>query len=222
MSWIYCAHLMTAHPHLRRAIVCAAMLVASAAVAHAQPVFVARVAVKDRATFRYFQFFQQRGDWVLPDIGYIDYGDAAYYELFAGFGRMLRKSPKLNVLGELYYLQAGGTASAGEKYVLPWVLVAFSASPRIRGEAVYFPYLPLTDSATLQHVVERAKLEYSWRYLKLGGGYGAYQRHGSDWQHMPFATATVSPPIVGDLEFWVQRVHQGGVQVQFRYFRVFK
>lgn len=213
---------MTVRPQIRTAVVCAAVLVASAAVASAQPVVVARLAVKERATFRYLQFFQQRGDWVLPDIGYIDYGDAAYHELFAGFGRMLRKSPHLNVLGELYYLQAGGSASAGEKYLLPWVLVAFSASSRIRGEAVYFPYLPLTDAGTLQHVVERAKLEYTWPHFKVGGGYGAYQRHGGDWQHMPFATVTVSPPVVGDLEFWAQRVHQGGVQVQFRYFRVFK
>jgi hypothetical protein len=215
---------MTVTAAVRAALISAAMVIASATSASAQATaIVVRVAADDDgSTFRYAQVFHEIGDWVAADVGYIDYGNTAYRELFAGFGRKLLKKPTLMILGELYYLQAAGSASAGEKYILPWVLTAFSLTPRIRGEAVYFPYLPLTGSATLQHVVERAKLEYAWSRVKIGGGYGAYQFSGTDWQHKPFATLTVTPPAVGDIEFWVQRVPRGGVQLQVRYFHVIK
>ena len=206
---------------VRVAAATVAALAALAGTAQAQPtVVIARIAFKDAATFRYAQIFHQSGDWVIPDVGYIDYGSRDYRELFAGFGRTLVNTKKVTLVGEAYYLHASGRASAGEKYVLPWALLLYRPSARIRGEAVYFPYLPLTQSAIRQHVLERAKLEYTWSRFKAGGGYGAYQRRGSAWQHKPFVTITVSPPRIGDLEVWVERVPGRGAQVQLRYLRV--
>jgi hypothetical protein len=186
-------------------------------------VVIARIAVRDAATFRFAEVFHQSGRWVFPDVGYVDYGSSDYREFFAGFGRTLVESSKATVVGELYYLQAAGQASGSAKYVQPWVLVALRPAKRISSEMVYFPYVPLTSSARLQHVLERAKVEYAINnYLKMGAGYGAYQMRGSEWQHKPFVTATVSPPRVGDIEFWVQRVPGNGVQLQVRYLRVLK
>ena len=199
----------------------ATMLLSAATAAHAQAtVVIARVAAKDTATFRYVQAFHETGDWVVPDVGYIDYGSTDYREFFAGFGRTLVKSPKLTLLGELYYLQAAGSRSVGEKYILPWALLAWRPAPHVRGEAVYFRYVPLTDAGTRQHVLERAKLEYAWTRFRAGAGYGAYQRRGSDWEHKPFMTMTAVVPAIGDLEVWIERVPRRGVQVQLRYVRV--
>jgi hypothetical protein len=176
---------------------------------------------EDATTQRFAEVFHQAGDWVFPDVGYVDFGGRDYRELFAGVGRTLFNSSKLTVVGVSYYVHAAGSASAGAKYLMPWGLAAYRPWRNISGETVYFLYLPLTDAATLQHVIERAKLEYGWRRLKAGGGYGAYQRRGAEWQHRPFVTFTVSPPKVGDVEVWLQRTPQGGAQVQLRFQRGF-
>ena len=198
------------------------LLSASSAFAQAT-VAIARVAFKETTAFRFVEVFHDSGRWVFPDLGYIDYGNAGdYREFFAGLGRTLVKSPGVTVVGEVYYLQAAGEASGSAKYLMPWVLAAFRTRHRIQGEAVYFPYLPLNTPAQLQHVVERAKLEYALPCFKFGGGYGAYQARGIEWQHRPFATVTVTPPRLGDFEFWVQRVPGRGAQFQIRYLKVIR
>lgn len=195
-----------------------------ATTAHAQAtVVIARIAVKDAATFRFAEVFHEFGKWVFPDVGYIDYGGASdYREFFAGLGRTLVRSPSVTLVGEVYYLQAAGDQSGSAKYVLPWVLFAYRSPHRILGEAVYFPYVPLNSTAQRQHVLERAKLEYAFDRVKVGAGYGAYQARGVAYQHRPFLTMTVSPPRIGDVEVWLQRVPELGVQLQLRYQRVFK
>ena len=207
----------------RAALLALAIVSVPATEARAQnTVAIARIAFNDDATTqRFAEVFHQAGDWVFPDVGYVDFGGRDYRELFAGIGRTLFNSPKLTVVGVSYYVHAAGAASAGAKYLMPWGLAAYRPWPKISGETVYFLYLPLTDSATLQHVVERAKLEYTWGRFKAGAGYGAYQRRGAEWQHKPFVTCTVSPPKFGDLEVWLQRTSPGGVQVQLRFQRGF-
>ena len=191
---------------------------------HAQAtVVIARIAVKDAATFRFAEVFHEFGKWVFPDVGYIDYGGAGdYREFFAGLGRTLVRSPSVTLVGEVYYLQAAGDQSGSARYVLPWVLLAYRSPHRIVGEAVYFPYVPLNSTAYRQHVLERAKLEYAFDRLKVGAGYGAYQARGVAWQHRPFVTMTVTPPRIGDVEVWLQRVPELGYQFQLRYQRVIK
>lgn len=180
-------------------------------------VAIARIAVKETPTFRYAQVFHDTGTWVLPDLGYIDYGSGDYREFFAGGGRTLVKSPTITLIGELYFLQSAGEASGSARYLLPWVLFAFRSPQKILGEAVYFPYVPLNAAGGRQHVLERAKVEYAFDRLKVGAGYAAYQARTVTWQHRPFVTMTVSPPKIGDIEVWLQRVPDRGVQLQLRY-----
>lgn len=185
-------------------------------------VVIARIAAKDHVNQRFAEVFHEHGRWVFPDVGYIDFGDpGGYREFFAGLGRTLVRSPKATVVGEMYFLQATGEASGSARYLLPWVLVDYRPSPNVHGEAVYFPYVPLNGGARLQHVVERAKLEYLFDVVKVGGGYGAYDADGLSWQHRPFVTMTLMPPRLGEIEFWLQRV-PGGTQFQVRYLRVFR
>ena len=198
------------------------LLVPASSVRAQVTVAIARAGIDDGFTYRYAQVFHDRAGWVFPDVGYIDFGGSDYREFFAGFGRTFVRTPKAMVVGEAYYLQAFGSASRSEKYVLPWVLVALRLTERVSSETVYFPYVPLTAAGQFQHVLERSKIEYSVGRVKVGGGYGAYDSTGIEWQHRPFVTATVSPPRLGDFEVWLQRLPGRGVQVQIRYQRVFK
>jgi hypothetical protein len=205
---------------VRLVLICPSILLLCADDARAQStVVIARIACNDVTTQRFAEVFHQTGDWVFPDVGYVDFGTADYREFFVGVGRTIVNSPKMTVIGEVYYQHPAGSASQGARYLVPWGLVHYRPRPRISGEAVYFPYLPLSGGATLQHVVERAKLEYSWSRFKAGGGYGAYQRRGNEWEHKPFVTFTVTPRAIGDIEVWLQRATGGGVQVQLRYLR---
>lgn len=167
-------------------------------------------------TYRYLEFFQARGDWVLPDFGAIDFFHSNYHELFVGGGRTLHNGKHVTWVEELYFAQAIGSASQSARYLWPWTLVDVRFTPRLTGEVVYFPYVPLNSSAHFQHVLERAKVEYgpSARW-KFGAGYGAYQFSGQPWQNKPFVTTTVRTG-VGSFELWLQKMPVGG-QVQLRY-----
>lgn len=81
----------------------------------------------------------------------------------------------------------------------------------------------MTSGGQLQHVLDRAKVEYSLSdYFRMGAGYAAYQTHGVAWQNRPLVTMTVAPPRLGEIEFWVQRIPGRGAQVHVRYQRVLK
>ena len=209
----------------RAALVCAALTLFCPARASAQvTVAIARIAFRDVTTQRFAEVLHESKEgWIFPDIGYVDFGGEVYREFFAGVGRTLHRSPKMTFVSTLYFQQAAGPASAAARYLVPWFLLNCRPHARLQCEAVYFPYLPLTDRAQVQHVLERAKLEYSLApQLRLGAGYGAFQTRGIDWQHRPFLTATISPPRVGDIEVWVQHLPNRGPQLQLRYMRVFK
>jgi len=94
--------------------------------------------------------------------------------------------------------------------------------PKLGGEVVYFPYLPLNKAGRMQHVLERAKLEYSFKHFKAGGGYGAYQFGDSPWQNKPFITSTLKCGRFGNLELWLQKMPRGNPQVQVRYEKTFR
>jgi hypothetical protein len=167
-------------------------------------------------TYRYLEFFQARGDWVLPDIGALDFYHDNYREFFIGAGRTLYNSKAVTWVEELYFAQATGSLSQSARYLWPWTMVDVRFASELTGEVVYFPYVPLNRSAHFQHLLERAKVEYapskSW---KFGAGYGAYQYGGQPWQNRPFVTTTFSTN-VGSFEFWLQKM-PGGAQVQLRY-----
>ncbi len=181
------------------------------------------IANDGQRTYDYVEVFQQRGKWIYPDVGYIDFADGGRYrELFIGAGAVLVNSKHLTVIGEGYVAQATGPASDGAMYFQPWTLIAYRLAKKIGGEVVYFPYLPLNKAGRIQHVVERATLEYDFKHFRAGGGYGAYKYGEGVWQNKPFVTTTLKAGRFGNVELWLQKMPQGHAQVQIRYAKIFR
>ncbi len=63
------------------------------------------------------EFFQARGDWILPDFGSLDFYHDNYREFFVGAGRTLQKSETVTWLEELYFAQATGSAANSARYL---------------------------------------------------------------------------------------------------------
>jgi len=172
----------------------------------------------DQGAYHYAQVYQQRGKWIFPDAGYIDFNKFnEYREAWIGAGGVLFATTHLSVIGEGHITKAFGAASGGALYLQPWFLVAYNLTRRLGGQAVYFPYLPLNDAGRVQHVLERAKLEYDFGRLKVGGGYSGYRFGNGDWNSKPFITATIKAGSVGALELWLQQLPGHRVTVQVRY-----
>ena len=160
--------------------------------------------------------FQTHGKWIVPDVGYIDFGTGNYRELFFGAGQTLYDGKKLMMAEELYFVQATGSAAKSARYLWPWTIMQIHITPKFSNETVYFPYLPLNQPARIQHVLERSKFEYSLtKSVKVGAGYAGYKYGENQWQNRPMATSTISTR-VGAFEFWLQKV-PGGTQAQIRY-----
>ncbi len=187
----------------------------------ATTIVLARTGVRTDAphvgTYHMVEAFQVRGKWIVPDVCYIDYGTGNYHELCIGAGRTFYDGKRAMVASELYFAQATGPAAKSARYLWPWTIVQFHFTKKWNSEAVYFPYLPLNSSARIQHVIERAKVEYTInKTFKVGGGYAGY-RYGDDtWQSKPMLTTTISTKRTGAFEFWLQKMPGGG-QIQFRY-----
>src|SRR2546425_512205 len=81
-----------------------------------------------------------------------------------------------------------GTLSGGHVFFNPWTQANYRVSDKVGAELVYFPYLPLTREGRVQHLLERAKLEYAFARVKVGAGYSAYRFGNDPWRHKPFVT----------------------------------
>ena len=80
----------------------------------------ARTALHKDRTYRLFEFIQTRGRWVLPDVGYIDFGDAgSYREFWGGGGAVLHDSEHLLIIFEGLVAAATGPAADGAVYLQP-------------------------------------------------------------------------------------------------------
>jgi hypothetical protein len=176
-----------------------------------------RLSPQSTATLHYLESFQVRHRWVLPDVGYIDFGHSDYREVFLGGGYTLYDGKHISLVEEGLFVQASGHSSNQARYVMPWTMLQYHLTEKLGGEAVYFPYIPLNESARKQHVLERAKLErkISNRW-KAGAGLGGYKFADQAWSNRPFITTTVSTRW-GDWEFWLQRLPENKPQFQIRY-----
>jgi hypothetical protein len=146
----------------------------------------------------------------------LDFYHSNYREFFVGAGHVLYNSKHVTWVEEIYFAQATGSAARSARYLWPWTLLDVRFTSKLRSEVVYFPYVPLNSSAHIQHVLERAKVEYApSKTWKLGAGYGGYQFAGLAWQSKPFVTTTFNTRL-GSLELWFQRIPDGS-QVQLRY-----
>jgi hypothetical protein len=185
--------------------------------AQTETYLVARMGMRNASTYHYLELLQARGRWFAPDFLYIDYGKSDYRELWVGAGRSLLQSKKISLANGCYFDAAVGSAANGALYLLPWTWVTYQLTSRIGGETYYLPYVPLNNSGTLQHVLERAKLEYSWSHFKLGSGYAGYKAGSGSWQNRPFVTGTLRGNKLGELELWLQRLPENKLQLQLRY-----
>ena len=177
-----------------------------------------RTGLRSNVTLRYVEILQTRGRWVVPDVGYIDFGEAGQYrEVWLGGGPVLIERPSVNLTVAGYYAQDDGSAANGAKYFQVWSLLGYQLAPNVVAQAVYLGFAPLNDSARVQHLFERIKLEYDFGRLKLGGGYAAYRFATDAWQHRPFVTGTVRLGRAGSLELWGQRLSGDLAQLQVRY-----
>jgi hypothetical protein len=168
------------------------------------------------AIIHYMEFFQIRKRWIVPDIGYVDFGHGNYRELFIGGGRTLLDNRCATFDQELLYVQTLGPAAKGAVYLQPWSMFRFRFTPKITSETVYFAYFPLNDPAKFHQVIERAKLEYAVkRRWKIGAGYAGTKPVGGHWTNKPFLTTTLLTK-AGAVEFWVQKI-PAGAQIEVRY-----
>jgi hypothetical protein len=166
--------------------------------------------------------FQERGRWIYPDIGYIDFGETKQYrEFFIGAGWTVFSSKHFRFIEEGMIDQALGPASEHATYFVPWSFAPFNITTRLGGEIVYFPYLPLNKQGRIQHVLERAKVEYDFAHFKAGAGYSADRFGDGPWQDKPFMTATLKAGKLGNFEFWLQRLPGDHAHLQVRYTKVF-
>lgn len=167
-------------------------------------------------SYHYAEFFQARGKWIYPDVGYIDFCHGDYREIYVGGGRTLYDGELVTLIQEFYFDQALGPAANEARYIQPWTLLQVRLTPKIVSETVYFPYIPINHSARAQHVLERTKMEYVFnKTFKAGAGYAGYKFADDPWENRPFASATISTR-AGSIEFWLQKM-PGGAQVQVRY-----
>ena len=174
-----------------------------------------------RGTYHFAEFIHERGRIVPFDLGYIDFDDPSdYREMWLGGGVVALDRPLLRLTVEGFVLGAFGEHARGAVYFQPFFLANSRLTPRIGAEAVYFPYVPLNESGHSQHVLERAKVEYSFARVKVGGGYGAYRAPDATWNHKPFVTTTVQAGGLGNFEIWLQRLSGGHASLQVRYVKV--
>jgi hypothetical protein len=168
------------------------------------------------ATIHYLEFLQVRNNWIVPDVGYIDFGHGNYREWYIGGGRTLVDNKYASFEQELLYVGTAGSAAGGAKYLQPWSMLRVRFTPKFTNETSYFLYLPINDAGKFHHVLERAKFEYRIQpRWKIGAGYAGVQLPGATWINKPLLTTTISTK-AGAFEFWLQRI-PGGAQVEVRY-----
>jgi hypothetical protein len=96
--------------------------------------------------------------------------------------------------------------------------VQVNFSKKLTSETVYFPYLPLNHTATIQHVLEHAKVEYRIGHRwKVGVGYALYKFGNEPRQDKPFVTVTRETERWGAVELWPYQKIPTGAQMQLRY-----
>jgi hypothetical protein len=172
---------------------------------------------KEKPTYRLGEFSQTWGRWIIPDVGYLDFGEPQRYrEWFAGFGYKIFASEKFELVEEVFFVQAEGSEANKARYIQPFMGAYYTPHPRINLEVSGFVYIPLNNKEG-QHewVLEKAKIEFSVSLLSLGVGYGANSEEG-EWVNKPFLTATLAPASgkFGSLEVWYFKPREKRAQIQ--------
>jgi hypothetical protein len=167
-------------------------------------------------TYRLFEFIQQRGRWILPDLGYYDVGRFDVQLWYAGAGAELRHFRHAVWTEEVYLVQQEGSTAHNQHALFLWSQIDAKLKPRLTVQAIAYPTVPLNRAQRWGFDIDRAKMEYAVRpHLLAGVGYSASVGADCTWQNRPFVTSTVINR-AGSWEFWLERM-PGGAQVQMRY-----
>lgn len=169
-----------------------------------------------KLTYELVEFSQQRGRWVVPDIGIYGSRDESDKLLFAGAGAEFLFRRKIDYTQIFYISQAIGPGSHGARTFWIWPVLDVNFTPRWMSEVVVYPTIPLNRAAEAGFDIDRAKLQYAFtRRFSAGAGYSASIYEKCSWQNKPLATATYFSPR-GSIEFWLERIPDGA-QIQIRY-----
>ena len=176
----------------------------------------------DRGAYHFAGVSHKRGRLIALDIGYIDFDNPKLHrEMWIGGGGVPFEGRRGFLITEGFLARAFGEHANGALYFQPYFLGSYRLAPSVPLEASYLAYVPLNDAGRAQHLLEHVKLEYDFARLKAGAGYSAYKFGDEAWQHKPFITATLNVGALGNFEFWLQRVPDDQLAVQFRYAKVF-
>lgn len=172
--------------------------------------------------YHYAQLIHERGRWVAFDVGYIDFDSPSdYFETWVGTGLVAAAGDRGILITQANLVRAFGDLSGDALYAQGFFLGKLRLADQVISEAAYLPYIPLNDAGEVQHLLERAKVEYEFPRWKAGVGYGAYRFSDLDWQHKPFVTATVPTEKFGTFEFWLQRIPGDTQTLQLRWVKAF-
>ena len=167
-------------------------------------------------TYRLTEWSQQRGRWILPDIGYYDTGRLNDRIFFTGGGGEVIHNQRMVWTQIVYIGQATGSATQQQRMLWIWPVLDAKISERWSSETVLYPTIPLNKAERWAFDIDRTKLEYSFgSHFRAGAGYSACVGATTSWTNKPLATATVSNH-TGAWEFWLERM-PGGAQAQVRY-----
>jgi len=171
-----------------------------------------------RFTYHMFEWAQQRGRWIAPDIGYYDDGYGNDQQWFAGGGPEFF-SKHVDYTQEIYVFQEAGPEARNQRGIWLWTVFNLRFGRHLLNETVFYPTLPLNKSQNWAFDLDRSKSEWTLgQHWKLGGGDSA--TCARTCTNRPFF-ATTRKTSTGDYEFWLQRI-PAGAQVQFRWLLVRK
>lgn len=169
-----------------------------------------------KLTYELLEFSQQRGRWIVPDIGIYGSSDESDKLVFAGAGAEFLFHRKIDYTQIFYISQAVGPGSHGARTLWIWPVLDVNLTPRWMSEVVVYPTIPLNHAAEAGFDIDRAKLQYAFtRHFSAGAGYSASIYENCPWKNKPLATATYFSR-AGSTEFWLERI-PAGAQVQVRY-----
>lgn len=170
-------------------------------------------------TYRLAEWAQMRGRWIFPDVGYYDTGYDNDQLWFAGGGADIVHTKHVDWEQELYFSQEAGSESQNRRSLWIWPVLDVRFRPRLTGQLVTYPTIPLNQAQQWGFDVDRGKIEWAaTSHWQAGVGYAGTISTSRSWQNNPFLTVTRNTHI-GKFEVWLQQI-SGGAQVQLRYFLV--
>ncbi|UWZ84179.1 hypothetical protein [Occallatibacter riparius] len=165
--------------------------------------------------YRFAEWAQARGRWIIPDFAYRDTDGGKDQLWLAAVGGQMINKPRVRWIQQVYFSQEAGSESHNKRALWIWPVVDVNPSRKLALEVVPYPTIPLNAAQRWAFTFDRAKLERVGQTWNVGLGYQGGVCGGEDWKSKPFVLVTRKSRL-GNLETWWQRLPDGA-QVQLRY-----